>query len=125
MVTDTTAADRAAFAAETTRVLAMTTIMVAGHTGVHASRMGTYKRNAEHSPTNLANVYTTTDDSDTHFYRSEDGCWFVGKTAEMIEGENSGYIASTSSSHSPLDLEWEFVSGGIFQLDPLLKITQS
>ena len=43
----------------------------------------------------------------------------------MVAGKNSGFIASTSSSHSPLDLEWKFVSGGSFQLDPLLKITQS
>ena len=87
--------------------------------------MGTYKRNAEHSPTNGGNVYTKTDDSNTHFFRSEEGHWFVGNTVDMIEGKNSGYIASTSSSHSPLDLEWKFVSGGSFQVDPLLKITQS
>ena len=87
--------------------------------------MGTYKRNAEHSPTNLANVYTTTDDSDTHFYRGEDGDWYISDTADMIQGLNTGFIASTSSSHSPLDLEWKFASGGSFQLDPLLKITQS
>ena len=123
-MTETTA-DCAAFAAETARVLAITTIMVAGHTGPRASRMGTYYLNAEHSPTNGGNVYTKTDDSNTHIFRSDDGHWFVGKTAEMIEGKNSGYITSTSSSHSPRDLEWKFVSGGSFQLDPLLKITQS
>jgi hypothetical protein len=120
-VTETTAADRAASAAETARVLAITTIMVAGHTGVHASRMGTYKRNAEHSPTNGGNVYTKTDDSDTHFYRGEDGDWYISDTADMIEGKNSGYITSTSSLHSPLNLEWQTA----VRVDPLLKITGS
>ena len=83
--------------------------------------MGTYKRNAEHSPTNLANVYTKTDDSDTHFFRSNFGDWYISKTASMIEGKNSGYITSTSSSHSPLNLEWQTAVG----VDPLLKITGS
>ena len=97
--------------------------MVAGHTGVQAIRMGTFKRNAEHSPTNGGNVYTKTDDSNTHFYRGNGGVWVVSNSASMVAGKNSGYIASTSSSHSPLDLEWEFVSGGSFQLDPLLTVT--
>ena len=41
----------------------------------------------------------------------------------MIEGKTTRFITSTLTSHSPLDLEWEFVSGGSFQLDPLLKVT--
>jgi len=57
--------------------------------------MGTYKRNAEHSPTNLANVYTKTDDSDTHFYRSNRGYWYVSKTdADMVVGKSGGWIMS-------------------------------
>ena len=82
--------------------------------------MGTYKRNAEHSPTNLANVYTKTDDSDTHFYRSITGSWCISDAADMIEGKSFGYITSTSSSHSPLNLEWQTPV-----VDPLLKITGS
>jgi hypothetical protein len=126
MVTETTAADRAAFAAETARVFAITTITVAGHTGPCAGEMGTYRRNAEHSPKNGGNVYTKTDDSDTHFFRSDCGDWIVGNTAGMIEGTDTGSsIASLSHSHSPLDLEWEIFDGGggFFQPDPLLKIT--
>ena len=48
--------------------------------------MGTYRRNAEHSPKNGGNVYTKTDDSDTHFFRSYCGDWIVGNTAGIIEG---------------------------------------
>ena len=83
--------------------------------------MGTYKRNAEHPPMNGGNVYTKTNDIDTHFFRSEDGHWFVGKTADTVAGKNSGFFRSTSSSHSPLNLEWQTAVG----VDPLLKITGS
>jgi hypothetical protein len=89
--------------------------------------MGTYKRNAEYSPTNGGNVYTKTDDSDMHLHRGNGGFWDVSKTANMIEGKDAGFIASTSSSHSPLDLEWEFWDNTAisWQVDPLLKVTGS
>ena len=120
MVTETTAADCAVFAAETASVLAIT---VAGPTGPYAGEMGTYKRNAEHSPTNGGNVYTKTDDSDLHFFRSNTGYWFVSDTVDMIEAAIGTRIMSALSLRSPLDLEWLFYDGTDFQPDPLLKIT--
>ena len=75
------------------------------------------------SPTNGGNVYTKTNDSDMHFFRSILGDWYIGDTANMIAGQSIGWIGSVSTSHSPLDLEWKFVSGGSFPLDPLLKVT--
>ena len=84
--------------------------------------MGTYKRNAEHSPTNLANVYTTTDDSDTHFYRSNSGYWYVSKTDDMVVGKSGGWIMSASSSHTPLDLEWKFAESDSLKPDPFLNV---
>jgi hypothetical protein len=124
-VTETTAADRAASAAEAARVLAITTIMVAGHTGVQASRMGTYNLNAEHSPTNGGNVYTKTDDSDVHFFRSKSGKWYVNNTTKMSNGSRSGVISSVTASQSPLDLVWRFKTRTTWHDDPFLKITGS
>jgi hypothetical protein len=133
-VTETTAADRAASAAETARVLAITTITVAGHTGPSASRMGTYKRNAEHSPTNGRNVYTKTDDSDTHLFHGDDACWYISNTEDMIEGIFSSAesvssafpIGSASTSNSPLGLAWICCDpNSSWPVDPLLKVTGS
>jgi hypothetical protein len=131
-VTETTAADRAASAAEAARVLAITTIMVAGHTGLCASKMGTYKRNAEHSPTNGGNVYTKTDDSDVHFFRSNSGKWYFNNTTNMSNGSRSGVISSVTAKQSPLDLLWRFKTRKnrytypwTWVDDPFLKITGS
>ena len=125
-VTETTAADRAVYAAETARVLAITTITVVGHTGVWVSFMGTYTQNAAHSPRFGGNVYTKTDNSDRHFFRGCQGDWLIGDTEDMVAGNLDWGIKSVKSSHSPLDLEWEFnnLDTG-FQPDPLLKITGS
>ena len=102
-------------------LLAITTITVAGHTGPCASKMGTYKRNAGHSPKNGGNVFTKTDDSDSHLFCGCGGDWHIGDTQRlhMVEGKTDCWIHSVKSSHSPLDPEWEFDD------DPLLKIMGS
>ena len=109
-------------AAEWQRVLALTLVRVAGHTGIFSDKMGNYALNTEHSPVNGGNVYTS---GPNHLYRGTDGTWYVNEKTDMIAGASRGWISSTTSSISPLDLEWMCVSSGAFQLDSQLKVTET
>ena len=104
--------------------VAVTALRVAGHTGKQNTLMSVYLRNDEHSPKSGVNVFTKMGSTDNHCFLSSAGTWIIGSTAAMLEAKNTGLVASSTKSPSPLGLSWNFAEDGSFHVDPLLKVTE-
>lgn len=125
------AATIAAFTAEKVRALSIKTLVVEGHVGSYKVLMGTYAVSETHSPRNDANVYARSDmDEGILLWRCSNGLWSIGGAEHFVKGVESGAIASTEASVTPLGLKWKHTvtpaSGVVgWVTDPLLHVRES
>ena len=118
------AAARAAAEADTQRSLAIHAVRVSGHVGGQSGKMGLYALDATHSPKRGKNVYSHEGVTAVHLYNATNGTWWISDTEDMVEGKNTGWIASTTASPSPLGLQWKYATHSGLHLDPLITVTE-